>query len=523
MRISIQMKNANQITLFTQLHIAAMNLTNSVPLVGWTMILLIVDVSSALFLPAEATFTTGVAQAAFHVKDILQITPAHDFGTQKTISLNQPNPKHTFVGSSLRELHVTGNQLEPQAQFQGLLISLSPDNKFVLTYVPGATRLYEISGKLIAQFPGTPSDFKGFSPNGKLVLTSAGGRYGSYLHDLSGKLIAQFKSHAVFSPDGRLILASDTQKSLLYNLSGKQLAQFQGQVASFSPDGNFVFTQVTGSEGYRLYDLSGKQLGELTGGPLKFSPDGKLVLTAGYEVTYLYNLSGQLLLKFRGASRSFSPDGKFVLTGAGCVFCLYDLSGKQITQFPDGELTFSPDARFVLITDAKDSRLYDLSGKQITQFKGNNAYFSPDGQFVWIGQNDRIRLYNLAGVLLTQFQGDKLNFSPNGNLVVTDAADGSRLYDVSGKEVAKLRGHLPSFSPNRQFVRTFYGENSLLYKLPLQSLSDQPATLQAVFSEKSESKISLIRRPIKTARPALTSDHSARLSNVVARFRVASR
>ena len=131
-------------------------------------------------------------------------------------------------------------------------MSLSPDGKLVLAVTAGNTQLYELSGNRLAHFPGYPSRLRGFSPDSKLILTNAGGQFGSYLWDVRGKQVAHFHWYMTdFSKNGKFILVSDTQDSFLYTLTGNLLTRFRGAAGSFSPDGNFVLTQVTSSGGYR--------------------------------------------------------------------------------------------------------------------------------------------------------------------------------------------------------------------------------------------------------------------------------
>ena len=103
-----------------------------------------------------------------------------------------------------------------------------------------------------------------FSSDGKKIVTGNGTT--SRLYDLTGKKIAEFQgTNPSFSPDGKQVLTWDSTTILLYDLTGKKIAEFQGLNPHFSPDGKQVITTSLDEDLTRLYELEGNLLAEYLG------------------------------------------------------------------------------------------------------------------------------------------------------------------------------------------------------------------------------------------------------------------
>jgi WD40 repeat protein len=135
-------------------------------------------------------------------------------------------------------------------------VEYSPDGKQILTAPRGsAWRILDSStGEVKRVAPGPESDWAGFSPDGRRVLTRSGKTATLWAAD-SGSVIAQLDGHAfqisaaVFSADGeRIITASwDETMRLWDGQTGKEIATLRGHLgrifdATFSPDGDFALS-----------------------------------------------------------------------------------------------------------------------------------------------------------------------------------------------------------------------------------------------------------------------------------------
>jgi TPR repeat protein len=141
--------------------------------------------------------------------------------------------------------------------------------------------------------------------------------------------------HAAFSPDGRRIVTTSTDKTTrIWNAAdGRQLMTLSGHAdvvesAAFSPDGSRIVT-ASDDKTARIWDAaSGRQIMVLSGhsdivGSAAFSPDGRRIVTASYDKTariwdaatgeQLEVLSGHTDLV---EAALFSPDGQRVVTAS---------------------------------------------------------------------------------------------------------------------------------------------------------------------------------------------------------------
>lgn len=106
--------------------------------------------------------------------------------------------------------------------------------------------------------------YSSFSEDGqRLVTSSFSDNNTSRLYDLSGQLIADFEgSYSRFSEDGQRLVTtiSDEDISHVYDTAGNLLAEFPGSVFNqrrqlgFTTDGNYLFTR-TNDGFYHLWQL----------------------------------------------------------------------------------------------------------------------------------------------------------------------------------------------------------------------------------------------------------------------------
>lgn len=325
--------------------------------------------------------------------------------------------------------------------------SFSPDGQHLVTGEKGGTvRLWNLNEKQQIKFRANP-DFNirtivssvSFSPDGQHLATAAivgdeSREEGPVrLWNSSGKLLAEFKGHPrgalslSFSPNGQLLASAGADRiARLWNLSGKQLVEFKGhkeavRSVSFSPNGQLLAT-ASEDRTARLWNLKGQQLQEFLGHTatlrsVSFSPNGQRLATASEDGTVrIWNLKGQQLARFTGRkdgfmSLSFSPDGRYLVAGGydGTVRLL-NLKGEQLKEFDSYQIwvmsvSVSPDGQR-LATAGKNNtvRLWNLNGQQLAEFTGHqnrvwSTSFSPDGQYLATSSHDgTVRLWPVEGL-----------------------------------------------------------------------------------------------------------------------------
>jgi hypothetical protein len=105
--------------------------------------------------------------------------------------------------------------------------------------------------------------------------------------------------------------------SRVWNLDGTEHAQVQGYSPSFSPDGQYVLTDLGDGHLKGVWNLDGTEHTQVQGGSPRFSPDGQYVLTDLGSTSAVWNLNGAQIAEIQGYLASFSPDGQYVLTALG--------------------------------------------------------------------------------------------------------------------------------------------------------------------------------------------------------------
>lgn len=333
--------------------------------------------------------------------------------------------------------------------------SFSPDGQRILTVSNNDTvNIWDLSGKKLVEL--TSLDRKhfvnsagkafiksaSFSPDGKLIVVALNGNT-VRVWNSSGKLVAELKgglnNNASFSPDGKkIVTVSQDTTGRVWDLSGKLTAalkqgtEVEVNNASFSPDGQMVVA-VLENNTPRLWDVSGKFRAELQGHEFwvrsaAFSPDSKLIVTASDEDARIWDTSGKQLAILQGhqgslIGASFSPDGKRIIarTNDNIVY-VWDTSGKLIGKTNEDLETFSSDETLT-VTESK----YD--------------------------NDENTRILNSSGKLIAELRGHqgKINtahLSRDGKLIVTASEDGTaRVWDTNAKQLAILSLPNPPSSP----------------------------------------------------------------------------
>jgi WD40 repeat protein len=318
-----------------------------------------------------------------------------------------------------------------------------------------------------------------FSPDGRRVVTAAGGNLGprrninmwneaAVWDTATGNLVTRIESsdgmqYAEFSPDGRTIVtASWNRHAGVWNANtGARLMEplrhsDPVRSARFSSDGRKIVT-ASKDKTARIWDAQ-------TGFPLtdplehtneiegaEFSPDGRWVLTfSTLNVARIWDartgLASSMEFLYGGGTTDahFSADGQRVVTGSATgTGRIWDVeTGRQLTEplrHKDylWSARFSPDGRYVVTTPENEgARIWDAStGKSVTEplvHKGSLwiAQFSGDSERVVTTSSDgTARIWDAqTGRPLTEpfRHPDWVNyaeFSPDGQRVITAAAD----------------------------------------------------------------------------------------------------
>jgi WD40 repeat protein len=329
--------------------------------------------------------------------------------------------------------------------------------------------------------PGEEVRAVAISPDGRLVLTGAGGKEdrtarlwdaktgqkfgGPFQHD--GPIFA-----VAFSPDSKKILTGGgNRKACLWAIgSGERLLEFKHRqgildilAVAFSPDGKTILTGCSTTEGEGEAYLWNAETSQPLGLPLRhrypvnavaFSRDGKMFVTGGGvklegEARLWNAASGQPIgkpMENPGVVHAvaFSPDCNTLLTGYGSLF----KGAAQRWDVGTGERLGLPIP-------------YDLEVYAVA--------FSPDGSTIATGGQGRsVQFWEadtgrpLGSPLRHAKDVWALAFSPDGQTIVTGSAKTARLWQLAaGKPYVKPLKHdlglmitAATFSPNRKTILT---------------------------------------------------------------------
>jgi WD40 repeat protein len=314
-----------------------------------------------------------------------------------------------------------------------------------------------------------------FSPDGKLLLTVCNGIRISLWDPYTGKLVLEASSagdagntdgdamfaklfgaekHALFSPDGKLLLICESDINVWDIQGRKMIRTIKGPeegIRSFrvSPDSKYILTNSV-ENAIDIWEIStGRLIRRLSSDPGvsgsgSFTPDGSKILTRSEDEIILWDLiSWKMLLRLStvsGSRHCLSPDGSRLLVDGnlylqkgkwvessqmntdsrsdlmGQIAGLYDvMTGKLLTAFVDSstikenlyvgdylQVTYSAFSRDMkkVITVTDKCRVWDTQkGTLIFSIEGYSdnptyAAFSPDGSRIFIASAGLCGLYN---------------------------------------------------------------------------------------------------------------------------------
>jgi WD40 repeat protein len=389
---------------------------------------------------------------------------------------------------------------------------MSRDGRRIATGTNGAVRLWDPSGKLVAEAARAATEVRtlAFSPDGTvLAIGSADGSV--RLWQTLSKSETLLGGHAgevtrlVFSPDGRYLASAGEDNSVrVWDASGKRmLADLRGHSdtvdqLAFSADGRHLAS--AGADGLCVvWDIAtGLPVSELHGHTdaitgVMFSPDTRSVekrlITISRDRTARVwaAVTSQDWTVLRGhtgavASLEFSPDGTHLLTAGGDNTArIWDLAMRKVERELRGHERSVLAARFsrnghLVVTASRDgtARVWDaVSGKAVAVLAGHtdsvrDARFGSDGSRVVTASNDKtVRVWDsytgkLRGAPL-RGHTDRVYtavFSPDGRLVATGSADRTaRIWDLVTGGSWVLEGHKDgvrslAFSPDGRLLAT---------------------------------------------------------------------
>jgi WD40 repeat protein len=379
----------------------------------------------------------------------------------------------------------------------------SPDGKLIFISTHTTTRIFDVSGKPIAEVGGKQLvENAGFSPNGKLFFTQDSESVRVW--DISDNIFStNFLTELVgnqskprWSPDGRYIATFGLDRKVrIWDLSPRvppvRINSPEAiQQASTSPDGKYIVTPT--SKSAIIWDTNGKQLTRITGhsdrvNSANFSPDSKRIITTSNDKTArVWDTSGKRLLLLVGHEggvelAAFSPDGKYILTTTyepSQTSRIWSQSGQLLATFKARGMAWSPNSKYIMVKfdyDGKNnSSLWDISGKKIVQFnKSENSYlgasFSSDGERIVTTDRNKIIIWNTSGKKLSEFKVDRdianPSFSPDGKLILATSADNRAIiWDANGKQLVEIphpdRLGYAKFSPDGKLIVTASSANT---------------------------------------------------------------
>ena len=424
-----------------------------------------------------------------------------------------PNSKQIVTAGrdgSIRLWNVSKKQVT-QLVGQKSIASLqfSQNGKQVITTSNKRARVWNISGKLIVDFPiNSDNSSIGFvrpTPNGHHFLTV--GKKGAVLYDLSGKVIAQlkvnFKNHEAILTDfmgiynddinfsssedghciatvGSIIASSNTR---LWNFRQHKIVKLKSPNDSFvnqslqvdiSHDCQYILNIGLFDRIVRIWDKSGQIISQLDGSiylseePKEISGIGVILATKTSMIMEILKDSPAMKSGLKARDIIIEVNGKYV--------------GNMKTDEITGLLNGDPGTQ-VNLTISRDWESLDLSltREKVKLPSLRNTYshakFSPDSKYVatWIFEGRSFDLWNLSGEKIAELKGHQkgvvdLYFSPDSNLIATsDKNNLVRVWTRLGELITELKfTQLPfgiKFSPDSKIIAAIEGNKVSLWNL----------------------------------------------------------
>ena len=319
----------------------------------------------------------------------------------------QDIPTRVFSEDITSHLTENAHQLSEQPPPKNALREISGSH---LQKTELQTELYDLEGNLLGAFPGK---FQETTPDNQYVITYVPIEERSYVSQLDGtepKALAGIFQD--FSPSDQQIITYHQNQSHLYELDGTLIASLDGLLKWGTFDGRYLVTDAEDGQTFNLYSADGTLQAVYKGNFRGFALHTPQLIKTEQMCTYLYNFDGTLASSFKGEFQDLSPDGESLVT----------LTYQPVP--PTNESTSQ------LMSSTSQSHLYDLDGTLRSSMTGEFAAFTPIGLNVITDSQSPPRswLYGPNGVQQSTFEGIFLSFTPNGQGFLTYGNGASHLY-----------------------------------------------------------------------------------------------
>jgi WD40 repeat protein len=404
-------------------------------------------------------------------------------------------------------------------------LALSPDGKTLATAgmpylfadivakVKPVTKLWDLQGNPLGQFPSHFTHCLRFTPNGEDLVSSGRLDNAVNIYRRSGERLrtitvgtAEHRSSnlVALAPDGRKLITADNDVDPpvlgIWKIDGefeRALRGLSGPMTnvSTSPDGNFIVT-LSADRLVRIWSITGRLVASLPGHKeystgLAYAPNGMYFASGGDEVI-LWSRFGEKLDQFTGfrygaGVLAFSPDSRFLFCGdGGGSLHIYDTQQKSVRHLKvhDGRVTalaIHPSGKYFATGSAREEvRIWDLDGKLLGESRFvekatrpvSAAYalaFSPDGDKLVAATTNpekSLQIFDLKGHPLdtikvsNHYQGGAIAFSKSGRWLAATANNTVVVWDWPARKLVHvLKGHSDfieglSFTPDEEHLVT---------------------------------------------------------------------